>query len=231
MGSDTFVTFRQKLKFEFGERTDLLAHGDLGNLYGVWINLAYLTFTTSKDIQGVKRNLYFPELFTEDSSQSTADGTKTLNKPTTALYVEGIWDTTNDYELEQISWKEYKGYSGRSNSDARAVPREWTRRGDLIYLFPTPNDTYECTIYYFTKPTALSADSSKTVIGSEWDEAILKLAVVYGLMKLKRYEEAAVEKKAWIQLIDAVSGSYDKERRDRDRQLRGSSRDRNYDFN
>ena len=205
------------------------SHSDLGDLYGDWINLAYITLCTSNDIQGVKRSLYFPELFTSDTSQSTADGTATVTKPTDALYIEGIHDTTSDFELENISWKEYKGYTGRADSNAEATPREWTRRGDTIYLHPTPDAVYALTIYYQKIPAVLTGTGT-TDIGVEWDEAILKLAVVFGLMKLKRYEEAAIEKKAWIQLLEGITGMYDKERRDRDRQLRVNVYDRNYRF-
>ena len=229
MGTTTFSEFKDQLKFELGERTDLSSHSTLGDLYGDWIDLGYLTLVTSNDIQGVKRSLYFPELFTEDTSQSTADGTATVNKPTDALYVEGVIDTTSDFEMENISWKEYKGYTGRSNSDSRATPREWTRRGDLIYMHPTPDAVYAITIYYYKRPAVLTG-TDVTAIGKEWDEAVLKLSVVFGLMKLKRYEEAAVEKKAWIQLLEGITGMYDKERRDRDRQLRVNVYDRNYRF-
>ena len=230
MGEVTFSEFKNYLKFELGERTDLSSWGDLGNLYGKWINLSYLTISTSTNIPGIKNQLYFPELHTNDATQSTADGTKTLNTPSDAIYVEGIWDTTNDVELRNISWPEYKERSGRSNADARAKPTEWTRRGSYLYLHSTPDDIYACTIYYKKKPAVLSADDDVTILGKEWDEAILKLGVVDGLAKLKRYEESAIEKKSWQQLMYGLLGMYDKERRDREEQLRINVRDRNYKF-
>lgn len=226
MGDYSFVTFKQMLKFEIGERTDLLAHSDLGDLYGRWINLAYLTLSTSMKIIGVEGQLYFPELFTEDTSQSTADGTKTLNTPSDAIYIEGVWDTTNDIELTNISWAEYKERSGRSDSNAETKPTEWTRRGTYLYLHSTPDSIYACTIYYKKKPTVLSDDDDVTVLGEEWDEAILKHAVVTGLMKLKRYDEAAIEYKGWIKLMYGLVGMYDRERRDREEQLKIHVRDR-----
>ena len=64
MGEVTFAEFKNLLKFELGERTDLSSWGDLGNLYGKWINLSYLTISTSTNIPGIKNQLYFPELHT-----------------------------------------------------------------------------------------------------------------------------------------------------------------------
>jgi len=229
VGTETFKTLREQIKFELGERTDLSTHTDLGDLYGKWINLAYLTITTTDSIQGVRGHLYFPELMVEDTTQSTADGTQTLTTPTDAIYIEGICDTTNDIELENISWTEYKSYTGRNDSNAEAKPTEWTRRGSSLYLYPTPDATYACTIYYKKKPAVLTGTNA-TVIGAEWDEAILKLAVIFGLTKLKRYEEAAIEKKAWTQYMYGLVGMYDKEKKDRDKQLRIHVYDRNYNF-
>ena len=228
-GTVTFAKFKQQLKFEFGERTDLSSHADLGNLYGEWVNTAYLTLTTTDSIQGVRGHLYFPELMTEDTSQSTADGTKTLNTPSDTVYIEGIWDTTNDLVMDQIGWHQYKSYLGRGDSDSRGKPTEWIRRESYLFLHPTPDDVYACTIYYKKTPTVLTG-VAVTEIGPEWDEAILKLAVVQGLMKLKRYEEAAIEKKGWVQLMYGLVGMYDIERRDRVNQIRINIYDRDYSF-
>ena len=155
-GVDTFAVLKNKLKFELGERTDLSSHTDLSNLYGRWINVAYLTLTTSDSIQGVWGHLYLPELMTEDTSQSTSDGGQTLDMPSDAVYIEGVHDTTNDVELDRISWAEYKSYTGRSDSDSENKPTEWTRRTTYLYLYPTPDAVYACTIYYKKRPTALT---------------------------------------------------------------------------
>ncbi|KKL53454.1 hypothetical protein LCGC14_2275280 [marine sediment metagenome] len=228
MGTVTFDKFVLQTKFELGERTDLSSHSDLGDLYEDWINMSYLTLTTSMKIKGVEGQLYFPELFTDDTSQSTTDGQAYINVPSDAVYIEGVWDTTNDIELENISWAEYKERTGRADSNAETKPTEWTRRGAKtggLYLHSTPDAIYAMTIYYYKTPTVLTG-SAVTEIGPEWDEAILKHAVVTGLMKLKRYEEAAIEYKGWIQLMYGLMGMYDRERRDREEQLRIHVRDR-----
>ena len=229
MGTETFATFRQGLKFELGERLDLSTHSDLGDMYGKWINTAYLTLTTMDSIQGVRGHLYFPELHISDTTQSTADGIAYINVTTGTQYVEGIWDTTNDVKMENISWTEYKSYSGRADTNAEGKPTEWVRRGGYLYLYPTPDSIYACTIYYKKKPTALTGTNA-TEIGSEWDEAILKLAVIFGLTKLKRYEDAAIEKKAWTEMMYGLVGMYNKEKRDRSKTVRINASARNFKF-
>ena len=229
MGTETFATFRQQLKWELGERTDLSSHSDLGDLYGKWINLAYLTLTTTDSIQGVRGHLYFPELHVSDATQSTADGTAYISVTSGAVYVEGITDTTNDVEMENISWSEYKSYTGRADTDAEGKPTEWTRRGSYLYLYPTPDAVYACTIYYKKKPTVLTGVAA-TEIGAEWDEAILKLAVIFGLTKLKRYEEAIVEKKVWTEMMYGLVGMYNREKHDRSRDVGINASARNYSF-
>jgi len=229
MGTEIFDSLKKLLKFELGERTDLSTHTDLGDMYGKWINSAYLTLTTTDSIKGVRGHLYFPELHTSDATQSTSDGTAYIDVPTGTVYIEGVWDTTNDVGLENISWREYKSYTGRSDSNAENKPTEWVRRGSYIYLYPTPDATYACTVYYKKKPTVLTS-SNATEIGAEWDEPILKLAVIFGLMKLKRYEEAAIEKKAWTEMMYGLVGMYNKEKHDRNRTGRINASSRNYSF-
>lgn len=221
MGDYTFTQFKDMLKFELGERTDLSSHSTLSNLYGCWINIAYRQLTTTDQIFGKKVKLFFPDLHTDDPSQSTTDGVAYVAVPDTALYVEGIWDRTSDVELDNISWAKYKSYTGRASATDEAAPTEWTRRGSRLYLYRTPNATYNLTIYYRRRVVNLDgADYNQTLIGSEWDEPILKLAVIYGLIKLKRYDEAKQEKAEWLETILGLSGIYFNDEFDRRHQLK-----------
>lgn len=231
MGEIGFSEFKASLKFELQERTDLSSHTILGDLYGIWINKAYRTLTNENRMWSLKRNFYFPELHTEDTSQSTADGRAYVTKPTAALYVEGVWDRTNDVTLENISWSKYKGYTGRADSTAEGEPKEWTRRANRIYLYRTPDDTYALTIYYRKRIDALDGTNYDTTeIGVEWDEVILKLAVIQSLMRLKRYDDAEKEKAEWLGLVSGLIGIYDKEEKDRKLLIERDLASQNYEY-
>jgi len=224
MGDYTFSEFKSQLKFELGERTDLESHTDLSNLYGRWINTAYLTLTTKHKFWGLKRDFYFPPLHTDDASQSTTDGVAYVDVPGDSLYVEGIWDRTNDTVLENIGWKQYKGYTGRADTDAEGEPTEWARRGSSLYLYKTPDDAYALTIYYVKKIDKLDGTTYITTeLGEEWDEPILKLAVIQSLQRLKRYKEARDEKEEWVDMVSGLINIYAREERDRDALLSADS--------
>ena len=201
----TYSEMQTRLKLELGQRDSLAAPT---NWYGVFINTAYSTLTTRKWLFGMKKKLYFPELETS-STATTTDGTAYVSVPTGALIIRGVWDSTNDNMLDWIPKEEYWDRAGRADTNAEGIPTEYTRYGSQIYLCPTPNSSaISLTIYYKKKVTALSATDDTTEIGSEWDEPIIKLAAIQGMMKLKEYDFADIEKKAWIEDVSALLDIY-----------------------
>lgn len=60
----------------------------------------------------------------------------------------------------------------------------------------------------------MSANTDTTAVGEEWDEAILKLAVIQSLRRLKQYDRAALEEEAWMVMMRRKLGIYDAQTRD-----------------
>lgn len=209
MGDKAFSVFASDLTYELGNRTDIAAS------VGAWINTAYLEFTTRNQFFGFKfpKYFYFPELETSASATTTA-GTDYVALPSDALILYTIHDNTNDNKLGGIKFREYVDKTGRATSASRSKPLYWLRYGSQIKLYPTPDGAYSLTVYYRKRPTALSLDGDVTAIGAEWDEAILKLAVIQSMMRLKQYDTADVEKKALVELLAGKVDIYDKEQRD-----------------
>jgi len=211
MGLWGFDDFKAYCKFQLGQNPDL----DVStNYYEVWVNAAYRQLTSAKKIFGVRFNLYFPELETTTTS-NTADGTAYVSVPADCIIVREIEHTTDDHMLTNISWSDYLDTSGRADTDAEGPPTEWVRRGSRIYLSPTPDATDTLTIYYKQRVTDLSGTGA-TAIANEWDEAILQLAVIKGLMWMKDYEKANVEKEAWVEMMKGLAGLYDTEEKARE---------------
>ena len=220
MGNFTFAEFKAHLKFLLGEREDLPVHSVLGDLYGEWINQAYMTLTTKNSFFGKRIRLKFPELMTSDGTQVTVDGTAYISTPTDALYVEGIWDDENDVDLQGISWDKYKSYTGRADTTAEGKPTEWVRRGALIYLYKTPDDAYDMTIYYQKRVDRLDGSTYNTTeLGEEWDEPILQLAVIQSFQRLRMFDEASKLKPEWLETVVDLAKIYDREEFDREMQI------------
>ena len=94
-------------------------------------------------------------------------------------------------------------------------PNEWHRSQDRIYLHPTPGSTLSLEIWGRKKPTALSAADDVTLIGNEWDEAILKLAVAQSLSRLRDDDGSKAAKAEFVEIIIGLIGVYGEETKDR----------------
>ncbi len=191
MGIKTFTVFKDDLGLALGERTDT----DVTTRIGGWINTAYVTLTTKSKIPETNKNLSFPDLDTdtgiEGDAQETADGKKYVLAPANCLYIQNVEDTTSDIRLTKIAWRDYIDTTGRNTVGSRGAPTQYCRRGvnsvkkKYVYLLATPDGAYGVTVYYRKRVTVLSADDDTTIVGAEWDEIILQLAVAQSLMKLK----------------------------------------------
>ena len=212
MGVRLFSQLKADLIFELGARTDLTAAPSSA---GDWINVAYLEFCTRNQFFGFKMPKYFhfPELETS-ATASTVAGQDYVATPTDALIISTVHDSTNDQKLGGIKFREYVDKTGRSTTASRSKPLYWLRYGSQVKLYPTPDAAYSLTIYYRKRPALLSGENDVTAVGAEWDEAILKFAVIQSMMRLKQYDTADVEKKALAELLSGKVDIYDKEGRD-----------------
>lgn len=209
MGVKTYATFRSDLVFETGQRTDIDSYT------GQWTNTSYLEFCTRRSFWEVKipKHFKFPELDTTTTSNTTGS-VAYISIPTDCLAVYTIHDTTNDKKLKNYNMRQYVEETGRASTTG--FPDYWLRYGSRIYFFPTPTGVYSMTIWYRKRPALLSAVGDVTLIGSEWDEPILKLAVAQTLLRLKDYEGFKIHKAEWVNMMEGKMGMYDEERKDKE---------------
>lgn len=221
MGDWGLDDFAKYLKFQLGQRTDLSAAGDdTENLYNVWVNLAYRELTKSRKLLNKEYNFRFPQIETV-SDKDTTDGTNYVAVPTGCIYIEDIYDEDSDRWLEPMRHREFIQYTDRSDTNAESKPTEWVRRGTNVYLHPTPDATYTLNIYYIPLVANLTG-TGVTLIGAEWDEVILQLALIKALRWTKEYEAMGAEAKALGTLLDQLVGVYKKEELGRDDFIRPS---------
>jgi len=209
----SFDDFRNYLKFELGQRTDLESPV---NYYTAWINAAYISLTTRDKLFGMNKSFWFPQLETSGTAMTTA-GVAYVLTPEDALVIRRIWNTTDDAYLKPITKDEYYKRLSKVTTASRGTPTEYVRLGTNIYLSPTPDDsTTSLVIYYRMVPAVLGASTDVTVLGAEWDEPILKLAVIQTHQRLKEYDLAELEKKAWVEDVLGLMGIYNQEERARE---------------
>ena len=211
MGAKTLSQFTTDLKFELGRSVDT----SLDDYYTGWINTAYTSLTTRHKFFGERFNLRFPELEDEHTASCTAGDTYVLAHAN-CLYIQEVWDSTNDARLRNISWREYNSITGRNTTASRNKPTKWVQRGKTgsykrVYISPTPAGAYGLVLFDRRRATALADDDDTTVIGAEWDEPILQLAVLLTHSRLNEFDRIEPKKPEWIEMMTDVAGIYDKE--------------------
>jgi len=223
MGATDFSTFTELLKFRAGNNAALDAAMASGtNLYGFWINQSYRQLCSQDYILGLKKRLYFPQLFTS-STASTADTTAFVSVPENCLYITEVFDTTNGKKLKHITWKQYIEYTDRTAASSEGDPSEWTRSGGRIYIHPTADATMTLTIYFKKLVTDLSGTLT-TDIGAEWDDAIIELAT-YKMFVWTHEDQAKVKqaKESFLEIAAGLADIYWNENKDRDESFEPSA--------
>lgn len=192
------------------------------NLYEIWINSAYRMLCTQDFIFGMKRKLYFPQLFTT-TTKTTTDGTAYVTMPSDALYIVDVFDTTNSRNLENISWEKYIDYTDRTSTSSEGDPTEWVRRGTYIYLHPTPGTTGDTmTVHYKRRVPDLSGTET-TLIGAEWDDPVIELAAYKMFLHTHEYDKIKPCKEAFLEMAVGLATVYDNEGVDTDLTIGPSS--------
>lgn len=228
-GTKTFAAMVDEVELAFGQRTDI------ATVAGGWVNDAYFRITCSNEIFGQRINSYFPTLEIQSAATNTSDGTAYVTCPTDCLFVRGVWDSTSDVKLSKMSLSEYIQRTGRATAASEGAPTHWLRRADTtkgndkIYVYPTPDATYALVIYYRAKPAILTGTNT-TVIGFEWDEAIVSLACAIGARRLQMYDTAAVFEEDFKNIIAGLVGIYDNEDADKQDYRKVDTAYNNYEY-
>lgn len=213
MGTWTYANFKAYLKLRLGNADSW------DQYYGTWVNAAYSHLCSLDVVPGTRRKVVIPDLQTSIPA-TTVSGISYIAKPSDALFVNEVVDTTNKRRLDWIPLAQYAEKTDTATPASYGPPSYWTRRGNNIHLYPTPGGAYAMTIDYRMLPAALSADASTTVLSPEWDGVVLELAVWAARNWIGEPEKADVARKLATEMISGIISLYDNEERARREKLR-----------
>lgn len=211
MGHYSFVNFQTYVKLNLGNRSGLDTY------LPIWVNAAYMELCATNKVatrRGMK-NITFPNLDTEVNSE-TIDGQPHISRPSDCLHIHTVWDMTNDKRLTYRSPRWYFDQTGRANTSSEGKPDFWVPYGNKTYLYSTPDDAYNMKTYLRKRPTRLVEDAETTVIGEEWDDAILALATVKAHIGVRDFGNAEIWRKEYFSILQRLVGMQDKEVKDMD---------------
>lgn len=163
MGVLTLLQIRTEVDSSMGNKTSVL-----DSRLDTWVNLAYNEIASGID---------FEEL-SDDFDIPTVIGTHEYTGPANPLAVQLVRDETNE---RLLTWVPKNEYFRLNRSQTGAVLR-WTRRGDNILVYPTPDAVVTLRALFKITPPALALDTDVTVLPPYIDNALIFLAVAYGLL-------------------------------------------------
>ena len=204
------------LKWRLGKRSDLSAQTDLSvDMFARWANDSIQELSTKHYFWQTKFNWEFPELDTDDSATGgadTSDGVPWVTIPTTAIFIQDVWDSTNDRMLDWLSWGDYLQKPGRADTDKEGKPVYWARRGRRVYTYPTSDATYALISYFREYPADISG-SDTNPLGSEWDLLVMELAAQKGFHHMRDKDGADECRGEFLRMAAEMSGIYTREER------------------
>jgi hypothetical protein len=203
------------VKFRMGNRPDLETVGTGAvNYYQMWVNQAYKQICSSDYMFDIPKKILLPTLETS-SLVSTISNNPDVAVPPGASIIRHVFDLGNNTRLHWIPEAKYVNYTDRTNTASFGKPTEWCRIGSRLYLHPTPGlDICYLNVFYKQIPTDLTGDLT-TIIGSEWDEAIVILATYKALQWLGEYEKGIIVKAELVDVLKSVIPPIHEEERDR----------------
>jgi hypothetical protein len=201
MGLITFGDAKTQLTVRFKNRTEFASISGF-DFFGLWLNKA-LTQLTSSDVIPMSTLKYrFPELEVEVPAV-TATGIPYIDSPTGCLVLRHLFDKDTPFKLSWISLRQYTSFLDRADVSARNSPREYHRDGNKVWLHPTPDKVYNLEAWIRQRHPVWSGDDS-TLIGAEWDDAILELAAYKAHSWIGEMDRAKTAKDEFMQIATSI---------------------------
>jgi hypothetical protein len=169
-----------------------------------WLNDGYVELLLSP-------RFAFYELDTSGTF-ATVSTTRTysLTSFTTLWFLLTVRDTTNIRRLRQANVREFDEIQ-----HVAGQPTRYARFGATLELDPTPDGAYTIQLRYRKRPDELVIGGSH-VLGREWDEVLVALAVLKGREALEQTEQAAAQRQLVEMLLAAREEVYALEDMDSD---------------
>lgn len=224
----TFEEFEAHLKLKFRGRDDVESISGT-NFFQQWTNKAYKWLTTRDRLWDLKFNYRFPQLEVIDDTQALTAETAYLSIPDKTLYTLEIFDTTEKRPLNWMPPRDYLRKTDRADSNAYADPSHWTHIDAYYYFWPTPDAANTLELLRRKIPDPLDG-AETTIIGEEWDEAILYLASWIGHDWLGEIELADKAKDNFKEYVKGLIAIYYNEEKAGHDTYGLSAQSKNYSF-
>lgn len=160
---------------------------DLGARALVWLNDAYFELLLSPRFS-------FYELEETGTLNLESGENQVVLSP--QLGAGRVWtilhlaDRTNERRLRR---QDARDFDDMVRTGSSGPPLEYCRFGDTLEIWPTADQAYTLNVRYRKRPAELAAGGAH-LLGREWDEVLIALAVTKGWEALVQTEKAAAQR-------------------------------------
>jgi len=216
MGALAYDDLKAIVKLRLGSKT---TWDDISGVdyHGVLVNQAYKQLTSAHRLPILGKSFVFPQLHVSTTDVTVA-GNGYIAVPDFTLRVRHVYDATSKNKLDWMPLSWYVSQTDRADSTSRGAPAKWNRDGNRIYLHPTPDAVYSLEVWYRRVVENLDTGQA-TLIGAEWDDAIIALAAYKGHLWMGDYEKVKADKDEYIDIVTGLIGVYNKEEMDRNEHI------------
>lgn len=183
-----------KLRLRDFRRLVATSIGDTGHsneMFDIWINMGYVDVMTSYRHKNLLRI----------ATIETVPGVEKYPLPCDLLGIDSL--TVQESGIQMIRGEPRNIRRFDRVEGAWGEPRIYTRVGEEIDFWPTPNDEYTVEMWFFREAESLQDPADVTIFPSTWDPAIHYFATYHALSSLGRSNEQCA---LWLQRANNYIG-------------------------
>ena len=184
----TLDSMSSELLARLGGRADI----DASRITG-WINDAYTSLAANLTIEELKSSIALPLVVDQPLyllPECILTTISVANIDTTDFPTYG----GNELEKKDLDWflKEpmWSGY-----------PTSFFKQGQMLVIYPTPDDTYGLAVNFWIRPADLVATTDSPIFGREWHEAVLLGARYRAHSALLEWDMAQLAENEFINFV------------------------------
>lgn len=165
---------------------------DVFNEYRLPFMQATQPYTLEPDVSDITNGLELPANFVQAIDLTlTSSGKERLLEYKDVREIDGFYPDPDDTAV-----------------NTAGVPDQWYIYGQIIKVFPVPDEAYTVSLRYYKKPTLLTADADVPEIPSEFEE-VLVVGAAYRVMQVKdNYDQAGILQNKYDEVLQKLVVKY-----------------------
>lgn len=194
---DTFLELKEELDKRLGGRSDVS-----NTRLGSWVNQGYIDLASSLRLDQLEASFEL-SVVADQPFYLLPDNVFAIQE--VALNEESV--PLEGRPLDKIDKNKYRALPDTFGG----FPKAFFRYQKILVLWPTPDQSMSVTVDAQILPAKLEGDTNSSILGIEWDEAILLASRWKGFDALLEFEQGILAKNAYLNYVRERKSRSDEE--------------------